>query len=51
MIIASHLTKQQEEDLLTVLRENQEAIGWTMADIKRISMQHRIHLTEDTKPK
>ena len=27
MIIASHLTKQQEEDLLTVLRENREAIG------------------------
>ena len=37
VIIASHLMKQQEEDLLTVLRENREAIGWTMADIKGIS--------------
>ena len=54
VIIASHLTKQQEEDLLTVLRENREAISWTMADIKGISpsiVQHRIHLTEDAKPK
>ena len=37
LIIASHLTEQQEEDLLAVLRENQEVIGWTMADIKGIS--------------
>jgi len=29
--------EQQEEDLLAVLRENREAIGWTMADIKGIS--------------
>jgi len=36
-IIASHLTEQQEEDLLVMLRENREAIGWTMADIKGIS--------------
>jgi len=31
-----------------------EAIGWTIADIKRISLsiiQHRIHLTEEAKPK
>ena len=37
-----------------MLRENREAIGWTMADIKGISpsiVQHRIHLTEDAKPK
>jgi len=54
VIIASHLTEQQEEDLLVVLRENREAIGWTMADIKGISpsiVQHRIHLTKDAKPK
>jgi len=37
VIIASHLMEQQEEDLLAVLRENREAIGWTMADIKGIS--------------
>ena len=36
-----------------VLRENGEAIGWTMADTKGISpsiIQHRIHLTEDARP-
>jgi len=36
VIIASYLTEQQEEDLLAALRENREAIGWTMADIKGI---------------
>ena len=54
VIIASHLTEQQKEGLLVVLRENREAIGWTMADIKGISpsiAQHQIHLTEDAKPK
>jgi len=37
-----------------MLRENREAIGWIMADIKGISpsiVQHRIHLMEDAKPK
>ena len=54
VIIASHLTQQQEENLLAVLRKNREAIGWTMADIKRISpsiVQHRVHLIEEAKPK
>jgi len=49
IIIAYHLTKKQEEDLLAMLRENREAIGWTMADIKGIIpsiVQHRIHLIE-----
>ena len=48
VIVASHLTEKQEEDLFAVLRENREAIGWTMADIKGISssiVQHQIHLT------
>ena len=37
-----------------MLRENREAIGWTMADVKGISpsiVQHQIHLMEDAKPK
>jgi len=37
-----------------VLRENWEAVGWTMTDIKGISLsivQHWIHLTEEAKPK
>jgi len=36
-----------------VLRENREAIGWTMADIKEISpsiVQHRIHLIKRQNP-
>jgi len=54
VIIASPLTVKQEDDLLTVLRKNREAIGWTMADIQGISpsiMQHRIHLIKEAKPK
>ena len=37
-----------------MLRENREAIGWTMADIKGIIpsiVQHHIHLIEEAKPK
>ena len=50
IIIASHLTEKEEEDHLIVLRDNKEAIGWTMADIKGLSLsiiQHRIHLIEE----
>ena len=54
VIIASHLTEEQEEDLLVVLRNNKEANGWMMADIKGLSpsiVQHRIHLIKKAKPK
>ncbi|XP_074374208.1 uncharacterized protein LOC141714595 [Apium graveolens] len=53
VIIASNLTTSQEEELLSVLRENKEAIGWSISDIKGISpaiVQHRIHLVDDVKP-
>ena len=53
IIIAANLTPEQEEVLLTILRENKEAIGWTMADIKGISqtiVQHRIHLIDEAQP-
>ena len=53
VIVASNLTGEQEEALLTLLRANKEAIGWTMADIKGISpaiCQHRINLYDDAKP-
>jgi len=53
VIITSHLTEQQEEDRLAVLRKNRETIGWTIADIKGISpsiVQQRIHLIEEAKP-
>ena len=39
---------------MKILRKHQEAIGWTMTDIKGLSptiIQHRIHLNEEAKPK
>jgi hypothetical protein len=53
MIIASDLIDAQEEELLDVLREHKEAIGWTIDDIKGISpslVMHKIHLEENSKP-
>jgi len=37
VIIASDLDQHQEEKLLNLLRENKEALGWTLGDIKGIS--------------
>ena len=54
VIISADLDPMQEEELLTILKENKEALGWTMADLKEISpsiVQHRIHLLEEAKPK
>jgi hypothetical protein len=53
VIIASDLINAQEEELLGVLREHREAIGWTIEDIKGIGpslVMHKIHLEEDSKP-
>jgi len=53
VIISSDLTEEQGEKLLTVLRENKEAIGWTLGDIKGISpsiVQHKIYLEYNAKP-
>jgi len=53
VIIASHLTEKQEDDLL-MLRDNKEAIGWTMTDIKGLNpliVQHVIHLIKEAKLK
>ena len=54
VIITSDLNSTQEDALLAILKSNREAIGWSMTDIKGISrtiVQHRIHLTNDAKPK
>ena len=43
----------EEEKILKVLKKHKEAIGWSLADIKKIrpSMcMHRILLEEDSKP-
>ncbi|XP_023748613.2 uncharacterized protein LOC111896879 [Lactuca sativa] len=37
VIISTHLTKFEEEQLVKVLREHKEAMGWTIADIKVLS--------------
>jgi hypothetical protein len=53
VFIASDLPVAQEENVLDVLREHKEAIGWTIEDIKGISpsvVMHKIHLEEDAKP-
>jgi hypothetical protein len=53
VIIASDLIDAQEKELLGVLREHKEAIGWTIEDIKGISpslVMHKIHLEENSKP-
>jgi len=53
VIIAYHLTGQQEDSLMSILRRHREAIGWTMKDIKRITpaiVQHRIHLNDEAVP-
>jgi len=52
VIIASDLEKVQEQQLIEILKDHKEAIGWTIADIKGISpsvLQHRIHLEENAK--
>ncbi|CAN6678216.1 unnamed protein product [Malus baccata var. baccata] len=52
VIISSSLTAQEESKLVRVLREYKTAIGWTLADIKGISLttcMHRILLEEGSK--
>jgi hypothetical protein len=49
IIISLDLQKDQEDNLLEVLKENKEAIGWTVVDLKGIDpsiYMHRIHLEE-----
>ena len=53
VIILVDLDPTQEGELLSILGENKEALGWTMADIKGIGpsiVQYRIHLGKDAKP-
>ena len=52
VIIASDLDDLRELQLISVLQEHKEAIGWSIADIKGISpsvVMHRIHLAENAK--
>ncbi|CAN6716412.1 unnamed protein product [Malus baccata var. baccata] len=53
VIVSSSLTAHEEEKLIRVLQEHKTTIGWTLADIRGISLttcMHRILLEERTKP-
>ena len=53
VVISFNLTPEEEEKLLWVLREYKSALGWSIGDIKGISLSicmHKILLEEDAKP-
>ncbi|XP_052625801.1 uncharacterized protein LOC128132850 [Lactuca sativa] len=54
MIISSQLKDFEENQLIEVLKEHKEAMGWTIADIKGISPNvctHKILMEDDCKPR
>jgi len=54
VIISSALTLDQEKKVVKVLREHSKAIGWTLADLKGLSLvlfSHKITIEKDAKPK
>ncbi|XP_070662220.1 uncharacterized protein [Malus domestica] len=53
VIIAADLSSTEEDKLLHILRSHQDAIGWTIADIKGISptiCMHKILMDDGVKP-
>ena len=53
MIISSQLNEEQEKRLLDVLRRNEQAIGWTLADLRGLDPSlctHRILLEDESRP-
>lgn len=53
MIISSSLTKDEKEKFLMVLKEHKVRIGWSIADIKEISLTiylHKILMEDSYKP-
>ncbi|XP_075076911.1 uncharacterized protein LOC142163514 [Nicotiana tabacum] len=53
VIVSSLLNDVQVEQLLEVLKEHRQDIGWTIADIRGISpriCEHKIQLESETKP-
>ncbi|CAA0826449.1 Unknown protein, partial [Striga hermonthica] len=52
-IIYAEVDSEEEEELISMLRKNQKAIGWSLGDIKGISpttCMHRIILEDGAKP-
>ncbi|CAJ2635425.1 unnamed protein product [Trifolium pratense] len=53
VIISNSLSKGEEESLILVLKNNKEAIGWALSDLKGISpsyCMHSIMMEDDYKP-
>ncbi|CAA6669115.1 unnamed protein product [Spirodela intermedia] len=53
VIISSQLNEEQEKRLLDVLRRNEQAIGWTLADLRGLDPSlctHRIFLEDESRP-
>ncbi|RDX68938.1 Retrovirus-related Pol polyprotein from transposon 17.6, partial [Mucuna pruriens] len=53
VIIASNLRRQQEDKLLSVLRQHKKAIGWKLSDLLGINpsiCMHRMLMEEESKP-
>ena len=53
VIFTNDLTLDREIQVLDLLRENKEVLGWALGDIHGISptiVQHRIHLEDNAKP-
>ena len=52
VVISSLLNASQENSLLDILRENKQAIGWKISDLKGISplvCTHHIYLEEEAR--
>ena len=53
VIISSKLDIKQKRQLLEVLRRNEDAIGWTLTDLKGLDPSlctHRIFLEDESRP-
>ena len=53
VIISSKLDIKQEKQLLDVLRRNEDAIGWTLMDLKGLGPSlcfHRMFLEDESRP-
>ena len=53
VVISSHLDKDQEIQLLNILKQHKDAIAWTVADVKGIDpyvCTHHIYLISSSVP-
>ena len=53
MIIFSELNEEQEKRLLNVLRRNEQAIGWTLTDLRGLDpflCTHCLFLEDESRP-